>query len=160
MKVTSNYCLYISELKIWVSTNYLKIKKKKKTWIRVLVTYLGRDLHWCAINAWMVVGRGMRRGKQLPGQSPQVQTASFFGPRQMWRCHHFLWVSWHEYRKWEALERYPLEIQRWLDSITNAMNMNFSKLQETVKDREMWCAAVHGVTKSQTRLSNRVTTIY
>ena len=39
---------------------------------------------------------------------------------------------------------------RWLDSITDSTDMNLSKLQETLKDREGWCAAVHGVTKSQT----------
>ena len=47
---------------------------------------------------------------------------------------------------------------RWLDGIIHSMDMNMSKLQETVKDREAWHAVVHGVAKSQTRLSNRTTT--
>jgi len=43
---------------------------------------------------------------------------------------------------------------RWFNSIIASMDMNLSKLQEIVKDREVWCATVHGISKSQTQLSN------
>ena len=54
--------------------------------------------------------------------------------------------------KTEGRRRRGKQRMKWLDSVTYSMNMSLSKLQEIVKDRKAWCAAVHGVTKNQTRL--------
>ena len=115
-------------------------------------------LNWCGRRLLRVPWTAWRSNQSIlkeinPEQSLEglMLKLQYFG--------HLMWSAYSLEKclmlgKTEGKRRRGHPRMRWLDSITDAMNMNLGNLWEKVRDRETWCAAVHGVTKNRTQRSN------
>ena len=119
---------------------------------------------WCWRDSWKSHGQKEIKPVNLKGGEPWIFTGKTDAEAEapvFWSSDVNRWLIGKipdAGKDWGQMEKRVSEDERWLDGISDAMNMNLGKLWEMVRDREAWCAAVCGITKSQTQLGDWTTT--